>query len=264
MSELLALQRDFATALRAPKQAPALLARLAGTSQRNTDLLAIYRGNAVSNAYAALLLAYPVCAEVLGEECFRQLARLYWQAQPASEGDLNLYGAALAECIAAREDFAELPWLTDLARLEWALHEAGMAPDHAPLAFAALASLSEAELAGTRLQFQPALCLIVSDWPIASLWQQHQPEWRAVHGEVFRLDDCGPETALIYRAGLRPALTPLPADHAGLLSALQAGAALMPALLSCAERMPDCEAQQALYDFFQRGLVTAILPGEPL
>lgn len=262
MSELLALQRDFAAAVREPARAPVFLARLAGAAARNADLLAIYRGNALSNAHAALLLAYPVCAEVLGEECFAQLARLYWHENPASEGDLNLYGAALAECIAARDDFAELPWLADLARLEWALHEAGMAPDHQPTPFMQLASLSEAELAGTRLQFQPALCLIASSWPVASLWVQHQPEWRAVHGEVFQLDDCGPETALIYRDGFKPRVLAMAVAAADLLAVLQTGEALLPALSACAEAHPGFESQHVLHDIFQRGLVTAILPGE--
>ncbi|PLK50427.1 DNA-binding domain-containing protein [Uliginosibacterium sp. TH139] len=262
MSELLALQRDFAAALRESAQAPVFLARLAGPAARNADLLAIYRGNAVSNAHAALRLAYPVCEEVLGVECFAQLARLYWHENPASEGDLNLYGASLLECIAARDDFAELPWLPDLARLEWALHEAGMAPDHQPTPFVQLASLSEAELAGTRLQFQPALCLIASSWPIASLWQQHQAEWRALHGEVFQLEDCGAETALVYRDGFKPRVLALPAASADLLVALQAGEMLLPALSACAEKHPDFESQHVLHDIFQRGLVTAILPGE--
>lgn len=262
MSELLSVQRAFAAALRQPAALPGVLPHLQGNARRNEDLLAIYRGNAVSNAQGAMLLAYPVCAEVLGEACFRQLARLYWQAFPASEGDLNLYGGALADFLASREDFPELPWLADLARLEWAVHESGMAPDHQPLAFAALAALSAAELAALRLAFQPALCLIRSDWPIASLWQQHQPDWRAAHGDVFQLEACTAETALIYREALATRVCSLPAPQAALLAALQAGTALMPALSGCAERHPDLEPQHALHDFFQRGLVTTLISGD--
>ncbi len=262
MSELLTLQRDFARALREPDQAAGLLARLAGNPQRNLERLAIYRGNAISNVHAALRLAYPVCAEVLGEECFHQLARACWQAQPATEGDLNLYGAFLPDFLAARSELTDLPWLPELARIEWALHEAGMAPDSSPLPFSALAGLSEEGLAGLRLSFQPALVLIPSAWPLASLWGQHQPAWRELHGEVFELDAAGPEAVLIYRDGLRPTLASLPAAEVTLLTLMLQGSALLPALQACTESLPDFDAREALAGLFQRGLVSALHVGE--
>ncbi len=262
MSELLTLQREFAAALRQPERVPAMLARLIGPASRNADLLSIYRANSVSNARAALRLAYPVCAEVLGEECFSLLARRYWQAVPATEGDLNLYGGSMPAFIAGQEDLVSLPWLADLALLEWALHEAGMAPDHAPRSFVELATLSPDSLASLRLGFQPALRLIPSAWPIASLWLQHQPAWRAEHGEVFRLDDCGPENALIHRTGWRPAVLALPPAQARLLAALLAGEALATALVAASAEDPAFQAEHALYELFSCGLVTALIPGD--
>lgn len=258
MPDLLTTQRRFATALFDSQNASACLETLDGDATRNAQLLGIYRGNAIANASGALRLAYPVCEQVVGAECFNELARQYWRQHPPRDGDLNHYGMSLADFIATHEDLVELPWLADLARLEWALHQAGMASDHHALEFSALAHYSEENLAGARFEFQTAMHLLESDWPIASLWQQHQADYP---GE-FNLQGLGGETAMVFRQGFAAKVFSLPASEAAWLKQLHAGTPLMPALHATAEQYPDFTAGPALQNLFNHTLITAIHAGD--
>ncbi|GAB2884327.1 hypothetical protein GCM10027046_11130 [Uliginosibacterium flavum] len=258
MSELLATQRAFAGAILNHQAEAGLLDFLAGNPEHNAALIAVYRGNAVANTLGALRLAYPVSEQVVGEECFAELARLYWRAHPPQSGDLNEYGEAFAAFITSVEEMTELPWLSDLARLEWAVHQASMTANHLPIGMAALAGLTPAQLAVSRLCLQPALQLIASDWPIASIWLQHQPN----HEGELDLTGRGAEVALIHREELAAFVCSLPPCEASCIKALQAGCPLEQALCASADIDPQFDPSSFLQRAFAQELIIGITPGE--
>ena len=64
-----------------------------------------YINNGFSLAERTLLAAYPVMAQLLGEDSFALLARDFWLAHPPVRGDLAHWGAALhglARCHSGR------------------------------------------------------------------------------------------------------------------------------------------------------------------
>ena len=70
--------------------------------------LQAYRANASALAQRALLFAYPVLQQLIGDEAFAMLARDLWAAHPPERGDLAQWGAALARYLTNAPALAEL------------------------------------------------------------------------------------------------------------------------------------------------------------
>jgi hypothetical protein len=75
------------------------------------------------------LLINAALARILGREAFGALAQHFWHAHPPERGDLGEWGADLPDFIASREQLADVPYLPDSARLDWAVHRATRAVD---------------------------------------------------------------------------------------------------------------------------------------
>ena len=63
--------------------------------------LEVYKANGHALAERALVAAYPVLAQMLGDESFSALARALWHATPPQCGDMAQWGDTLAEFVAA-------------------------------------------------------------------------------------------------------------------------------------------------------------------
>lgn len=164
-----ALQQAFGAALWASAQDAALAPLLKGDPRR----VGIYRGNLHAHWTRALASAYPVLRQLVGDEFFEALARVYGRAHPAVDPDLNRFGAALPDFLAGFAPAADHPYLPDVARLEWCVHEAWYAPaaDAAPAAFAGLAPEA---FEAARAVLHPSLRLQASPWATVALWRAHQ------------------------------------------------------------------------------------------
>lgn len=250
---LLDTQRRFAGLIRStgPTDLPDLLQ---GDAARRTAGLTAYRRNALLNAQHALCLAYPVLAQVVGEEFMRALGRDYWQAHPSHSGDLNDYGADLAERLAGPAEKIGRPWLVELARLEWAVHIASRAVDLAPQPLAALQACAPEQLPGLRLALHPATCLLASPWPLASLWRQHQPDYQG----ALDLDHGGPEIAWVARSAWRVDLRALGAAEAAFWQAAQAGHTLTDMIEQALEHDPGFDPAASLQQAFTQGLIVSL------
>ncbi|WP_051319326.1 HvfC/BufC N-terminal domain-containing protein [Chitinimonas koreensis] len=213
------LQRRFVAAL----ADPALAAELFGDHAGGADA---YANNRLFNRADALAEAYPVVRQLVGEAFFGGLARAYARITPSRSGDLNRYGEGLAGFIAGFPPARELPYLADAARLDWLCHMAYYADDAAPFDLAALAAVPAERQGGLALRLAPAAGLLRSAWPIASLWQAHQPE-----GGDFPSPDQGGEAALAWRDGRnRVRVRRLPAAESAFLAAAAEGLPLAEAL----------------------------------
>ena len=191
--------------------------------------LSAYRTNGHALAERALLAAYPVVAAVLGLESFDMLARAFWHRHPPTCGDLAQWGGALPAFVQDDPQLTELPWLADVARVEWALHRAACDADPmaAPHSFALLQT---ADPSGLRLRLAPGLALVQSQWPVVSIVTAHTLAEPALDEAWRRCRSAVQETALVWRQGFRSRVAPIDPAVATLLGLLQDGADLPRAL----------------------------------
>ena len=218
--------------------------------------LQAYRSNGQALAQRVLAAAYPVVAQLLGEENFEALARRLWQQHPPRRGDLAQWGGQFAALLAATADLSrEEPYLADVARVEWTLHEAGTAADRAP-DIASLRLLVEGDPAGLTLMLSPGVCCTASAWPVASIVQAHLTGEPALEEAGRLLREQVAETALVWRQGLTPRLRPAGPGEAGFIDALQDGACLLDALAAA----PALDFNAWLAPAVQEGLLIACVP----
>ncbi|MGQ0650768.1 MAG: HvfC/BufC family peptide modification chaperone [Betaproteobacteria bacterium] len=175
MRSLLEQQREFAGAL------------LAGDAR-----LEQYRRNVLGNWAGALASAYPTVRAIVGAEFFEAMARAYGAAHPSRDADLNRFGADFASFAAGFAPAADLPYLGDVARMDWLAHLAWYAADAAaprPLEAEAFAALP--------LALAPGCALCASQWPLARIWQIHRPGYAG----AMQVDFTRSENIVVYRRG---------------------------------------------------------------
>jgi hypothetical protein len=208
---------EFAAALRSPTaQVPAGLLRTWNDSSPGPRL-AVYRNNVGSSLARALGESFPVVKALVGDEFFTALARQFTSACPPASPVLSQYGAAFGDFIDTFPPAAELPYLADVARLEWARIQAFYAADVPALGVAVLAShLAKPEaLAQAMLGLHPSVSTVVSAHPVVSIWAAHQgPE------DLAQIAlECS-ECALVFRAGDEPIVQTMPYAMAAFVRAL--------------------------------------------
>ncbi|RFC36592.1 MAG: putative DNA-binding domain-containing protein [Candidatus Nitrotoga sp. LAW] len=135
----------------------------------------VYRNNYRGNLHDTLTGAYPVIEQLVGKELFRLLMRQFIGQHFSRSGNLHHYGAEMGGFIAAFEPAQELPYLPDVAALEWACHCAYFAEDAATLDIDKLAQVSPEQYPDMILHIHPACQLMCFRYPITAIWHAHQP-----------------------------------------------------------------------------------------
>jgi len=234
MPTLRDLQLQFAAALAGAANdaaifsvGPASAGRDATTTQRR---LAIYQGNGRANYRNALTATFPVVARLTGRPFFNAAVDAFVIERPPAGGDLNVYGDTLANFLVTYPPAAGLPYLADVAALEWAIDEANRAAEAARVPDAVLAALSmapPARLPFARFALDPSCRLVASPYPILRIWRANQPDRPG--DERIELDEGG-VALLVRRDPPGVALETLAAGEHAWLAALARGEALGPAI----------------------------------
>jgi hypothetical protein len=205
--------------------------------------IGIYRNNYLGNLHDALAGAYPVIEQLVGRDFFRLLARRYIEQHPSRSGNLHHYGAGMAGFIAAFEPAQGLPYLPDVAALEWACHRTYFADEAATIDIVKLAQLSPAQYSG--LILHTTCHLVRSNYPVSKIWHAHQP---GAPGD-FHIDlASGPCNALVSRRDDIVRVSELADADASWLQAIQAGIPLGEATAATMECFPDFDLQAVLVD----------------
>lgn len=219
---------------------------------------AVYRNNVLVSLVDALADSYPVVQALVGEEFFRAMAGEFVRRAPPRSPVLAWYGDGFADFIAGFPPAAGLPYLPDVAWLEWLRVEAWHAADAQVLPLDELAVLlaDEERLRGARFALHPALRVMSSPHPVVSLWAAHQDDDPAAALSGIHMTQG--EAALLVRPELGVEIIPVDMATADFIQRLQSGATLDAATAAVAG--PDLPAVLGL--LIRSGALTGILPAE--
>jgi hypothetical protein len=135
------------------------------------DRLNIYRNTFVTGVTKALRLTYPAVHRLVGADFFEGAAGLFIAQHPPRAAYLDQYGAEFPEFLRNFQPAATLPYLADVARLEWAVSRAIHAADAAPLDLSRLAALSPQDQGRVCFVPHPSVALLYADYPVDAIWR---------------------------------------------------------------------------------------------
>jgi hypothetical protein len=214
--------------------------------------LQVYRNNSRTLFEQALQLTYPVLLRRVGTDYFRQLTHHFRSAHPARAGDLHEVGRPFAGFLAAHLAGSDYAWLADLAALEWAVADAGVAADSPTAAAETLAVLEPERIESARFTFVPSLRRVASAVPVLSVWRANQPD-----GDGNTVDlASGADHVIVHRQATAIALRSVSRSEYTFLDALIAGASLRDAL-DQSELALECLAG-VLHWLFADGVIAEI------
>ena len=213
----------------------------------------VYRNNYRGNLHDALAGAYPVIEQLVGKDFFQLMSRQYMAKHSSRSGNLHHYGAAMAEFVASFEPAQGLPYLPDVASLEWACHCAWFAEDAAVLDIVKLAQLPPERYSDLILHVHPASHLVCSRYPVSEIWHAHQPG--AIHD--FHIDlDSGPCNALVSRRNAVVQVSKLSEAETAWLQGILAGIPLGEATAATLECHPEFDLQTLLLKLSARDVLS--------
>ncbi len=255
MRSLSDTQAAFAEALRQPdRTAPDALARSDGRPPGKR--FNVYRNNVAVGIIEALRATFPAIERLVGDAFFSAVAKAYLEHEPPRTPLLFRYGRTFGDFLDAFPPAASVPYLGDVARLEWARLEAYHASDRAPISIEALGDVPADQVSGVTFGMHPSLSLIGSAWPVVSLWAASTDR-----GSSDDVDMKRPEEAIVIRPTLEVDTRLLPAAGFSFMTGLKEGRALEEAALRAAELEKDFDLASHLQGLFEIGAVTAIIGG---
>lgn len=210
--------------------------------------LRIYRHAVQAIQCEALATVYPAFRRLVGEACFEGLADRFGIECGGRSGNLQDYGAGFADFVAARGELAALPWLADVARLEWLRQQCFLATDEIAADATQLARQLGAarEVAGLRPRAD--VRALASSVPVLDLWRfAEDPE----HVEA---DPQGAaQGVLLWRENAAVAMCAVSPAQARLAAALVAGEPL-----AAACEVAGGDPAMLLQPLFHHGLVAEL------
>jgi hypothetical protein len=124
MSDLGAFQAEMAEALLGGRYG-AIAAAVRPGPLAAGEVLAIHRNTALHGLVNALRLGHPTVDALVGRDFFDQAAREFVEAHPPSSAWLTGYGEGLAGFLEGYGPASDLPYLGDVARLDFAVEAVG-------------------------------------------------------------------------------------------------------------------------------------------
>ena len=222
---------------------PALLESIEAGARSAEERLNIYRNTIAATLLKALRLNFPAVEKLVGADFFAQCAADYIAREPPRSAYLNDFGAGFAAWLAADTHAATLPYLADVARLEWAVSRALVAETPATPDWAALAGVEDALHTQLRFIAHPSVTLLALESPADAIWQA---VLAGDAGALASLDPAGPRVhLLIERLGADLSVRRLAAAEWEFAHALCRGMPLAAALAAHPEL--DLQGQLALH-----------------
>jgi hypothetical protein len=211
-------QAAFAAHL-AGRDRPDLVAAIASDPGTALQRLQLHRHHVARSIGATLAATFPTVAAVVGQDFFSLLARDFVAGTSLEDPILSRYGEHFPRFVGEAQERHGLPYLADVARLDWALNVAFHTPFEPRLSAADLGAWPEESLPELSLRLPAGSSLIESTWPLDLIWQASQPETSVDKVNLT----AGPACLLVFRRCNDAAFAVLAPGEAAFIESLSQG-----------------------------------------
>lgn len=215
----------------------------------------VYRNNVYTSLTDALRAIYPVVERLVGDGFFLYASHEFITRFPSAEGNLHAFGAEFPAHLAGFGPARGLPYLPDVARLEWHYHEVYHEAEAGGLDAGALRAFAPEQYAGLRFRLHPAHRLMHSAHPVLDIWRVNQPDFQ---GDQSVDLDAGGVQLLLLRSGEDVAIHPLGPGEYRMLTELARCRTLGESVEAALEADPGFDLQGFLARHIQINTVTGI------
>ena len=215
--------------------------------------LNIYRNNTFITLTDALASTFPVINKLVGDVFFTHTASEFIIKTPARPGPLFEYGVEFPSFLDTFEPASSLPYLSDVARFEWAMNVAYHAEEGIPLHVNELANIPESELVNLQFTIHPSCQLITSDYPIDKIWAANQPD-----GEVREIDFTHGVDILVIRPCETVVFHIISTTTRHFLKLLSRGCTVEHAYTRTATINPDFNPAETIIDLLKIGVFVTL------
>lgn len=210
---------------------------LAGYCEAHAELavLDIYRNGFYKTCADVLRANYPSVVHLVGEDCFKSLARRHVEAHPPRRASLVTYGEGFAEVIETTRALHGLGYLSCVAKLDRAWTEVYFAADAEDPDAEALAGMTERALMALGGRLAPCARRVSLDFGVLDAWTSLRQGGLDEHMTVGR----APLEVLVWRSAGEIAFRALGSGEQALVDGIAAGRSCTEAAMAAVEADAD-------------------------
>jgi len=220
--------------------------------------MSVYRNNVIHSLSQAISDSYPVVLRLIGADLFNALAIEYVRKSLPSEASLLNYAADFADFLADHPSCQTLPFLADVARIEYLYIQCFHGSDATAITMSDLFNLEQDKLPQVIFKKHPNVFLFNTDQPALEIWTENLKD------EVERIDlSIANQTyLLLYREQYQVVPMQLTASCFYFCQALMLGLCIEDAWNQAVKNSPEELADDEIYDLLgfllQRPLFTQL------
>ncbi len=254
--QLRELQQQFALTVFGQQSVSELETLIRPNGLESSRRIQVYQNNVRTTLAEVLQAHFSVVSTLVGEGSFQALAQRYAKQHPPSTGNVTDYGGQFPQFISCVPELKDLPYLQDVATVEWAYIEAYHAMDSDFLSLETLASVPESKHAELTFQFVPSVRMLKSIFPIFDIWQF--VKYHSDKDDSTLNIDRGGQAVLVLRQSNRVNVVSLTSEEYEFAKQVQNGHSLHTLVQSLMEKFDKFDLQSILHKFFALGTIANI------
>jgi hypothetical protein len=214
--------------------------------------VAVYTEGYPARVTEALRETFPALANILGDGSLAGLSERYRAVLRDEPINLNDVGADLPHFLRTDPLTDRLPFLSELAELEWRVTRCFHAAVTSRFDPRDCADWSLDDWQGARIRFQPGLSLLRSDWPLRALYATRDQDRSEIDVDLEQ----GGECLLIFRRGFEVVVEALEPGEAAAIEAFLANSTLAEVSDQLAR---DAARNDEVVELFQRWVAASLV-----
>ncbi len=217
--------------------------------------ISVYRNNIFATLTETLSNIFPVSCAMVGEEFFNSMARIYIRSHTPDSGNLHDFGEHLPSFIESMPELSNYPYLSALAEIDWACHQAFHSVSATALDISSLGDFSPDNYEDLQFEFHPSIHTVKSKYPIFDIW-----DFATSNGHADTIPNIKSEgqQVLIHRSKSGVKVVNIEDELFQMIKSLREHKTLGATFTSTLDLNPEYNLKEGLNRLFSFGVVSTI------